>query len=114
MHWLLQLRGRRVEAEAGRADCRGRCDAALPGNMGKLMRSMVVRNLREGMKPQGAGEAPQAQKAPEINVCCHGQDAGNEVAHTNFPTDHLSSTGCPGRTSLGALHHCWRVCGFQE
>ena len=72
--------------EAGPVECRGRCDAALPGNMGKLMRSTVVRNLREGMGPSGAGEAPQARKAPEINVCCHGQDAGDEVTCTSFPT----------------------------
>ena len=69
----------------GLVECRGRCDAALPGNMGKLMRSTVVRNLREGMEHQFAGEAPQAQQAPEINVCCHGQDAGDEVARTSFP-----------------------------
>ena len=69
-----------MEPEAGFVGCRGRCDAALPGNMGKLMRSTVVRNLRESVGPGRAGEAPQAQRAPEINVCCHGQDAGDEVA----------------------------------
>ena len=69
--------------EARIVECRGRCDTALPGNMGKLMRSTVVRSLREGMAPQGAGETPQAQRAPEINVCCHGQDAGDQVARTS-------------------------------
>ena len=45
--------------------------------MGKLMRTVVVRNLREGLP-----RAEQAQRevaAPEINVCCHGQEAGDEV-----------------------------------
>ena len=56
---------------------RGRCDTALLGNMGKLMRSVVVRNLREAL-PRGE-QPPQERAAPEINVCCHGQDAGDEV-----------------------------------
>ena len=56
---------------------RGRCDTALLGNMGKVMRSVVVRNLREAL-PR-AGQAPREKAAPEINVCCHGQDAGDEV-----------------------------------
>ena len=88
-----------MEPEAGVVECRGRCDAALPGNMGKLMRSTVVRNLREGMGPPGAGEAPQAQRAPEINVCCHGQDAGDEVAHTHahrpVQLSRPRRSGCP-------------------
>ncbi len=61
-----------------RALYRGRCDTDIPGNMGKLMRSVVVRKLREGLPPGEEG-APQEKVAPEINVCCHGQDAGAEV-----------------------------------
>ncbi len=57
--------------------CRGRCDTELLGNMGKLMRSVVVRNLREAL-PRG-DQGPAEKAAPEINVCCHGQDAGDEV-----------------------------------
>lgn len=41
------------------------------------MRSVVVRNLREAL-PRGE-QPPQETAAPEINVCCHGQDAGDEV-----------------------------------
>ncbi|CAL8469510.1 g9051 [Coccomyxa elongata] len=59
---------------------RGKCDPAIPSNMGKLMRSHVVRHLREGI---AAGQPPQGQRAaPEINVCCHGQAAGDEVRCT--------------------------------
>ena len=39
----------------------------------------MVRNLREGL-PQGQN-ALRERTAPEINVCCHGQDAGDEVGH---------------------------------
>ena len=46
--------------------------------MGKMMRSVVVRNLREAL-PRGQQPPPQEKVAPEINVCCHGQDAGDEV-----------------------------------
>lgn len=57
--------------------CRGKCDPAIPSNMGKLMRSHMVRHLREGIT---AGQPPPGQRAaPEINVCCHGQAAGDEV-----------------------------------
>ena len=52
--------------------------------MGKVMRSVVVRNLREAL-PR-AEQAPQEKAAPEINVCCHGQDAGDEV---QWPTPPL-------------------------
>ncbi|CAL5229778.1 g13167 [Coccomyxa viridis] len=60
---------------------RGRCDTELLGNMGKLMRSVVVRNLREAL-PRG-DQGPAEKAAPEINVCCHGQDAGDEVRCTD-------------------------------
>lgn len=63
--------------------CRGRCDTDIPGNMGKLMRSVVVRKLREGLPPGEEG-TPREKIAPEINVCCHGQDAGTEVRRSHL------------------------------
>ncbi|EIE21518.1 hypothetical protein COCSUDRAFT_66927 [Coccomyxa subellipsoidea C-169] len=60
---------------------RGKCDPAIPSNMGKLMRSHVVRHLREGIA-QGDQPPPTAGTAPEINVCCHGREAGDEVKCT--------------------------------
>ena len=58
------------------------------------MRRVVVRNLREGL-PQGQN-ALRERTAPEINVCCHGQDAGAEVGHrVHFaPTMVMSVLGC--------------------
>lgn len=61
--------------------CRGKCDPAIPQNMGKLMRNHVVRHLRENAA-QGShlsAAAAADRSAPEINVCCHGQEAGQEV-----------------------------------
>jgi hypothetical protein len=49
--------------------------------MGKLMRSQVVRHLRESAAQTShlsAGAATE-RSAPEINVCCHGQEAGEGV-----------------------------------
>lgn len=75
--------------------CRGRCDPALPGNMGKLMRSVVVRNLREGLGAgTGGGEVPHERTAPEINVCCHGQEAGDEVQRMAFSMSKQIPTPC--------------------
>ena len=47
------------------------------------MRSVVVRKLREGLPPGEEG-APREKIAPEINVCCHGQDAGAEVRRSHL------------------------------
>ena len=47
------------------------------------MRSVVVRKLREGLPPWEEG-APREKIAPEINVCCYGQDAGAEVRRSHL------------------------------
>ena len=74
-----QTEGVQISSTLCTAAFRGRCDTELAGNMGKQMRRVVVRNLREGL-PQGQNALRQ-RTAPEINVCCHGQDAGAEVGH---------------------------------
>ena len=54
--------------------CRGRCDPAIPSNMGKLMRSHIVRSLR-----QNNGPASMQAGVPEVNICCNGREAADEV-----------------------------------
>lgn len=53
---------------------RGKCDPAVPGNMGKMMRSHIVRQLREGIDRDAPADRP-----PEINACCHGTGAEENV-----------------------------------
>jgi hypothetical protein len=46
----------------------------VPENMGKMMRNHVVRLLREDV-----GKDPPADRPPEVNVCCHGREAADDV-----------------------------------
>lgn len=70
---------------------RGRCDPAIPGNAGKMMRSAIVRKLREASAAAAAaaaaaaGGAAEEAAALEANVCCNGREAGDDVRLSRPP-----------------------------
>ncbi len=78
---------------------RGRCDPAIPGNAGKMMRSHIVRKLREASgaaaaaaAAAGAAASTSGAAALEANVCCNGREAGDEVRLIRPPA--LRLPGC--------------------
>ena len=54
----------------------------MPANVGKYMRVQAVASLREVQRQESQGRIPDADEedsADELNVCCHGRAAADEV-----------------------------------
>lgn len=65
---------------------RGDCEPPVPANVGKYMRTRVVGSLRETQAEEGEPEAHDFEEAPadDLNVCCHGRSAAEEVHDCSF------------------------------
>ena len=62
--------------------CRGDCEPPVPANVGKYMRVQAVASLRDVQWRESQGRIPDADDedfADELNVCCHGRAAAEEV-----------------------------------
>ena len=54
----------------------------MPANVGKYMRVQAVASLREVQRQESQGQIPDADEedfVDELNVCCHGRAAAEEV-----------------------------------
>ena len=55
----------------------------MPANVGKYMRVQAVASLREVQRQESQGQIPDADDdedfVDELNVCCHGRAAAEEV-----------------------------------
>ena len=54
----------------------------MPASVGKYMRVQAVASLREVQRQESQGQIPDADEeefVDELNVCCHGRAAAEEV-----------------------------------
>lgn len=92
---------------------RGDCEPPVPGNVGKYMRVKAVATLRgvheeeskridtdtEDDDPDAAGD--------DLNICCHGRSAAEEVLCCNTALDRLYCHAMTGHSQhASSLMHC--------
>lgn len=84
--------------------CRGDCEPPVPANVGKYMRVQAVASLREVQRRESQGQIPDADDedfADELNVCCHGRAAAEEVLPP-FPAKNAGGLRLVHRCSAAA------------